>query len=349
MTGHTLTRREALVATGVAVGGLSVTKRVAATGSGEPELTLNGTIPDGTSIDATIDEYDTEDSSTPINSQTVTADSSGALVFDGLEGQADYHYEGTLEWSGDGDSTPELETPLVFEIPPNWELVNYTTAQDWSSKPDSVEITFDEQRLRKYQPKLKMSDATGKRFDGLYGYVATSPDQDTDVLCYWSKVKRVAEIDWIDDTKLGSGLGDHDPIYVFVDSETGDIQRIVYSTYHLGAAEARPSEDELETSEYSDEPTHPTFTVADRWHHFNYTPDATGHLTELKSWPEVRSTWANNNFGPDAAAVQDPWQLTSTNDWRANDGWFSTTDLWLSLGQTLGWFGADEADDLRED
>lgn len=357
MTEHTLTRRDALVGTAAAtvgaIGGLSVAQRVAATDSGEAELTINGTIPDGTSIDATIDEFDTEGSSSPINSQTLTATSSGTQIFDGLDGSGDYYYETTLSVTGDGSSTPELETPLLFEVPPppppepdDFEFVNHTTSSEWSEKPDDAEIVWDEWRLRKYQPKLQMDSETRKRFDGLYGYVATSESEDTDVLCYWSKVKRVGSLP-IGNDKLGSAIGDHDPIYVFVDPETDEIERIVYSGYNLDAAEVRPNEEDLEQGRV-DASTHATFTVASGWHHYRYAPDKTGHFTELKSWPAVRDTWQSNNFGPDTAAVENPWQLATASDWRANDGWFSLTDIWLNLGQRLGWYGADEIDDLRE-
>ncbi len=354
MTGHTLTRREALIGIGAATaaaGGLTVTQRVAATDSGEPELTLNGTIPDGTSIDATVDEYDTEAASTPINSQTVTATSSGTQVYDGLEGSGEYYYKITLDWTSDGSATPEIETPLTFEVPPlspeDFEFVNYTTTQDWSAKPDGAEIVWDEWRLWKYQPKLVMDQATREAFDGLYGYVATSEDEDTDVLCYWSKVSGGESLP-VGDNVLGSAIGDHDPIYVFVNSDSGEIERIVYSGYNLEAAEVQPPEEDL-VQDRADVPTHPTFTVVPGWYHYRYTPEETGHFVELKSWPAVRHTWRSNNFGPDTATVENPWQLASEPDWRANDGWFSVTDIWLGLGQRFGWYGAENIDDLRED
>lgn len=351
---HELTRRDAIVgtvaATVGAVGGISVSQRVAATDSGEPELTINGTIPDGTSIDATVDEYDTEGSSTPINSQIVTATSSGTLIYDGLEGSGGYYYETTLDWTSDGSATPEIETPLIFEVPPpdpaDFEFIDYTTSKEWSAKPDNAEIVWDEYRLRKFQPLLEMGQATREKFDGLYGYVATSENEDTDVLCYWSKVSDGESLPVGSDT-LGSAIGDHDPIYVFVDSETDEIDRIVYSGYNLDAAEIRPGTDDLEQRR-ADEPTHATFTVVSGWHHYKHTPDASGHFTALKSWSAVRETWRNNNFSPDTAAVENPWQLETESDWRANSSFFSLTDIWLSLGKRLGWYGADETDDLRE-
>jgi|GEM_PF-2517848 len=354
MTEHTLTRRDAIrgaaAATAAVAGGIPMTQRVAATASGEPELTLNGTIPSGTSIDATVDEYDSSSASTPINSQTTTATNAGTLIFDGLEGSGDYYYEITLGVTGDGSSTPELETPLVFEVPPpgpdDFEFVDYTTKQDWSEKPEKADIAWDEYRLRKYQPKLAMDAKTRERFDGLYGYVATSPERETDVLCYWSKVEPVESLP-VGEDELGSSIGDHDPIYVFVNSETGEIERIVYSAYNLEAAEINPTADEL-TQERASKPTHATFTVVKGWHHYRHTPEATGHFTDLKSWPEDRPTWLDNNFSMDATVVENPWQLASEPDWRDNDSWFSLTDIWLDLGQTLGWYGSKNIDELRE-
>ena len=51
----------------------------------------------------------------------------------------------------------------------------------------------------------------------------------------------------------------------------------------------------------------------------------------------------------DAKAVENPWRLVSEPDWRDNDGWFSLTDIWVNLGQTLGWYGSENIDELRDD
>ena len=353
-----LTRRETLKLGGAAavatVGGITLVKRVAATDSGHAELTVNGTIPDGTSVDATVEEYDTEDASTPINTQTVTIlDAGTAHAFDGLEGSGDYHYARELVLNSDDaqELTPELESPLFFEVPPpdpdDFEFVDYTSSKEWEEKPDDVEIAWDEYRLRKYRPKLVMDEATRRRMDGLYGYVAKSDEEETDVLCYWSKFDESESLP-IGNNALVSDIGDHDPIYVFVDKETDEIDRIVYSGFQLDAAEVQPSEDELETSDFSGDPTHATFEVVSDWHHYRYAPEKIGHLNyELKPWPEVRETWQSNNFGPDAAAVENPWRLLDEDDWRDNDGLFSLTDMWLDVAKSLGWYGADETDDLR--
>lgn len=353
MTRQTLTRREALLSIGVAgaatVGGLSAIQRVAATGSGEAELTINGTIPSGTSIDATVEEYDTESSSTAINTQTISTSSIGTEVYDGLEGNGDYYYEVELALNGDGSATPEIDTPLTFEVPPSdpddFAFTNYTNSKEWRAKPDDVEIHWDGYRLWKYQPLLKMDATTRKRFDGLYGYVATSDEKDTDVMCYWSKTETVKSLP-AGNQNLSSNVGDHDPIYVFVNNETGEVDRIVYSGYNLDAAEVQPSEDQLKQDRVGS-PTHATFTVVSGWHHYRHTPDNIGHFVELKSWPEVRETWLNNNFSLDAAAVENPWELQNQSDWRSDDGLVSLTGIWLGIGEKLGWYGAENTDDLR--
>lgn len=352
MSETTLSRRDALKGVGATalVAGASLpvmTRTVLATSSGDPELTVNGTIPSGVTIDGTVDEYDTTDSESPINTQTETVDSGGDPVsFSSIDGSNDYEYDITLDATGDGESTPELELPLRFDIPrdpDDFEFVSYTT-EDWDAKPEDVEITWDEYYLRQYQPKVRLPQQSRSGVKGMYGYVAEDENEDTDVLCYWLHLDR---FDSLPGGDLGSDLGDHEPIYVFVDRESGEVDRIVYSAFHWEAGEVEPDEDDLETSR-TNFPTHATFEVTETWHHYRFNPERDGEFVELKAWPEVRDTWVANNFGASATATQNPWEMLETDTWR-EESWVSLAGVYIRFGQWFGWYGGDEidADNLR--
>ncbi len=89
---HTASRRDILKASGavavVAALGVSPTiNRVAATDSGDPELTTTASIPSDTAVEITIDEYETADASTPLYSQIIDlSDGESTAILDTLEG-----------------------------------------------------------------------------------------------------------------------------------------------------------------------------------------------------------------------------------------------------------------------
>lgn len=347
---QTQTRRETLkqiglvtVASGAAIpafGGV-----VSATDSGDAELTLTGTIPDTTQIDATVEEYDTQSASSAISTQTETVTSGGSTtVFGSLDAQADYYYVFDLQLIGNGSETPELDA-LFFEVPLDFADVDYTDELDWQAKADATTIEFDEQYLYEYQPLLRMEPSTREEHKGMYGYVARSDDHETDALCFWTQLTHQ---DGLPGVSSDTHLGDHEPIYVFVNSETGVVDEIVYSAYHwfTGSQSITNPSEELQTAR-AGEPTHPVLSVSEQWHNYSYETDVDGAFVELKSWPEVRDTWLRNEFyaPADVDVIEDPWQI------RDSDGWWQpgTVDSWVAgaysrVGSLLGLYGADEAD-----
>lgn len=349
-----MTRREAVKAAGVVAvaGGGAIpvfSTAVRATDSGEPELTLNGTIPDAASVDATVEEYDTQDASSEVASQTNTFSTGGStLEFANLDGQNDYYYVFDLALSGDGNTTPELES-LVFEVPQSFETVDYTDELEWRAKRESTTIAFDEQYLYEYQPMLRLNKVTREQYKGLYGYVARSEEHETDALCYWSQLTHQNGLPGV---RADSHLGDHEPIYVFVNSETGGVEEVVYTAYHwfTGSVEIGDDPSAALQTEGSDSPTHATFSVVPEWHNYQFNAEQTGALVELKSWPAVRETWVQNGFYEPAnvEAIEDPWQIREANSWWEEGSIDAQiAGIWANIGDTLGWYGADKADEWR--
>lgn len=345
------TRRETLKQIGFVSAASGVTipvfaGAVSATESGNAELTLTGSIPDGTQVDATIEEYDTESSSTPITTQSKTITSAGSTTAYGdLDAQDDYYYLFDLTLGSGGNSTPELDA-LLFEIPPDFTNTDYTEKLEWRAKAEGTTIEFDERYLWKYQPMLRMEPSTREHHKGMYGYVARNEDRETDALCFWSQLTHQDGLPMADSD---SHLGDHEPIYVFVNSDDGSVEEVVYSTFHWysGSKSITDPSEQLQTSRASD-PTHAVLSVSEKWHNYSFKPDADGALVELKSWPEVRDTWVRNEFYSPANinVIEDPWQI------RDNDGWWEEDSLnaqiagvYARIGDIIGWYGADEADD----
>jgi len=319
-------------------------RRVSAADS-DPQLTLSGTIPSGTQIDVTVEEYDTQSSTSPVTSETQSFSSTGSsTTYSQLDAELEYYYLFDIDFTGDGSSTPELSA-LLMEFP--YRNIDYTDSLEWRAKADKTIIEFDEQYLRNYQPMLRMSSDARQRHKGLYGYVARSEEHETDVLCYWSQLTHQ---DGLPGVNSDSHLGDHEPIFVFVNDD-GSVDKIVYSAYHwfAGSATFGSGTTKLKANRAS-QPTHAVMSVVSPWHNYQFTPEKDGAFVELKSWPEVRSTWIKNGFykPANAAAIEDPWRMESLDSWwQPNSVDAMVAGAWANVGRTLGWFGADEADSWR--
>lgn len=316
---------------------------VEATESGEIEITTVADFNEDTAdVYVTVMEFD--DDGEQINEQTVSIDSGeNTYVLDELEGGSEYDFEVEL---GSDDDEVDFES-LTLEIPEGieYEFKDHTS-DDWEIDVESrdIEIYYDEFRLRKYQPKLVMDQDTRRRFKGLFGYVAESENEDTFVCCYWMQKTHQ---DGLPIINKDSHLGDHEPIYVFVDEDSEDVETIVYTGYHWYASEITP-ENTLMTSDRAADETHANFEVIDPWHHFSRVPtDGThGAFFELKSWPEHRDSWMDNGFYDPAQpeAIEDPWTMMERDGWW-RDGSFDKR--MASVWRVLGLRGGDQTDGLR--
>ncbi|UTF52747.1 twin-arginine translocation signal domain-containing protein [Natronosalvus rutilus] len=344
---NTISRRDAMKGAGAAAGVLAgvpqLTRIVSATDSGDPELTLFGTIPSDGQIDVTVEEYDTEGSESPLNTETVTVtDTGSAHPLENIDGAGSYYYvhDGTLTRESD---SPELET-LRLEIPADpedFDNVDYTDVLEWEHKAESTTIEYDEWYLRNYQPQLNMALEERDRMNGMYAYVARSEEENTDVLCYWVYLDRESEAD--EKIRTGSDLGDHQPIYVFV-NDAGKVEKIVYSAFHWYTATITPGPDVL-WQDRKDDPAHAAFEMTPHGH-FMFNATEPGDFYELKPWPEVRDVWKNNTFYSRSKpnTIENPWEIGAHDHWWAESFDTLYDRLYVKLGQWFGWYGADEAD-----
>lgn len=100
--------------------------------------------------------------------------------------------------------------------------------EHWQTKSEHIRLEYDQPFLERYVPKLSMKYATRQKFNGIYGWVARSTEYDTDICTYWCEYSH--QEGWLGN--LDSHDGDHEPLAVEVDSETGDVETIWGSIYH---------------------------------------------------------------------------------------------------------------------
>lgn len=173
------------------------------------------------------------------------------------------------------------------------------------SQPGSVSISFDREWLETYQPRLDLT-AVRKHPDdvlpnGMYAWKATSEDYDTDAAVYWTEYPYQQGI-----SPFGhdSHHGDHEPVYVFVDSETGDIKEVVYSAYHWLRGRT--------TSPPVAEDTHPDLSAVSPWHQYAVGEFSEGEFIDLDDLGGRFEEWLSDEDFHDALAegtVHNPWRM----------------------------------------
>lgn len=221
---------------------------------------------------------------------------------------------------------------------------------DSDAKPDHVSISYDEARLERWQPYLSLTIDASNKLNAMYGYVATSPEWDHDVLAYWA---RYAVQEGLPFVPSDAHQYDHEPVYLFLDTDAEEpappeaLELVVYTAYHHYSASFAPESEDLEGSRQSDDETHISLAVVSPWHHYRRAEEG-GVLPELRSWVSARSEWEAYGFyeGTSREAVDSPHSMLDRESWWADgtlDARFAS--LWLRLG-----LATDDRDELdRED
>ncbi|WP_276257233.1 hypothetical protein [Halomontanus rarus] len=204
---------------------------------------------------------------------------------------------------------------------------------DWS--PDHIVNVGDEDAgLRRYQPYLDIRRDDQQSLIGIYGWYADSDTYDTRAYYYWAKYAKQDSL--ADQIPLvgplfakDSHFGDHEPVIVFTDAETGAVEEVVYSGYHHFGVQLAADQMTLVEDE-ADQPTHPSLEVATPHHHYRHQRDGTRGVrassiagAEFGSFLEKQSAWEKNGvFGAShEPAVFDPWEARDQGTWWAEDSW----------------------------
>jgi hypothetical protein len=138
-------------------------------------------------------------------------------------------------------------------------------ADHGAAQPDHVTLSYDQDTLEQYQPYVDISADAEIRPTEWKAWTATSPEYEYDVhvyFLYWPSQVTGRSAD--------SHRRDREPVYVFVDSETGEIRETAYTAYHWFRYRERHPPTRVPDS--GDE-EHPTFKVVEPWHHYLQTDE----------------------------------------------------------------------------
>lgn len=198
-------------------------------------------------------------------------------------------------------------------------------------------LAYDEPWLRQYQPVLDLQPTDRRKLLGIYAWKATSPEYDTDVGVYWASYSHQEGV-----TSYDSHYGDREPAYVFVDSESGEIERVVASVYHWLAGHAIPP---------TTDAGRPRLKVINPWHQYSAAPSSAStiqpDLQSLGTGTELADDgiqtefeqWLANGLDTDlgVGTVVKPWTMRGRESWwRRGIADYSLTEEWVSIRRRIG-------------
>lgn len=246
---------------------------------------------------------------------------------------------------------------------------DYPDDDDWhleTTDEDGFEASDDLDELETYKPRFNTTRTMRQEIIGLYGWKAESEDHDTDAYYYWRRDTHQdpgAEEYGILDRAAGAlasdaHLWDHEPVIIFVDSETGETTgATVTGGHHYPLDVGGPDESEAWTQdEHPEYATHLHLEVVEPWGHYREDEETGGAKlssgAEFGSFLDERPAWIRNGFYANSwnYAVDDPWFMGSDVEPVADSWWApGTTDARAArIWNRLGLRGADETDPLRD-
>lgn len=201
-------------------------------------------------------------------------------------------------------------------------LSGTAAASHFDTQPEHVTIEFDRPTLERYRPMLNVTAL--EQLPTLWGWVARSPDHDTDVCVFWAEYGTQEGV-----TSFDSHWGDHEPCYVVVDDATGEVREVIPSVYHwlAGHFPSPPTDGD-----------HPKLRVINPWH--QYIPDPSAdRLFDVHDFTTVFQAWLDNGLEEDLepGVVVDPWLMRDRGHWWADFiGSFSPTASLLRAFRAAG-------------
>jgi hypothetical protein len=203
-----------------------------------------------------------------------------------------------------------------------------------AAHPSHVQLDFPRSLMERYRPALDLSATDRTRFYGLWGWRARSPEYDYDWYVYWAEWSHQTGV-----SEYDSHNGDHEPFYVAVDPNTGDVGRVDFSAYHWLHGQAVAPGIPITDG------THPTAVVNAPYHHYTSTPAPNPILPDVEDLADVFEAWLANGLdggenpedGLQPGTVHDPATMRYRGYWwRDNVGGFSTTAFYVSLARKVG-------------
>lgn len=201
-------------------------------------------------------------------------------------------------------------------------------ADHFDARPSHVSITYDEPVLDRYKPHLAMSYDARQQLIGMYGWIASSPEYDTDVCVYWCSYTHQ---DGYGDRD--SHYGDHEPVQVEVDSQTGDVTRVRASIYHWIKGEALAESVPMQGD-------NPQLRIIDPWHQYTAASSADSpQAFDVRDLTSEYQGWLDNGLEQDLVrgASTNPWIMRRESDfWRGRFFGVSLDAAYYRIGMALG-------------
>lgn len=205
--------------------------------------------------------------------------------------------------------------------------------------PDGVTIEYDEETIKKYQPRLILD---GVSPEPLAFHALHAESQDSSMNAVYGFVRYPYQDGA---TQADSHLGDHEPLIVFYDAANGDVVRVDYAAYHWFRAWAEAS-----AFKYADDAENqPILRVDPTYHHYYlYQGEWPGTQLEVRDLTESLDSWLNNGMAEELATSQpyNPWAMLGRESWwkHTAGNWFDALgkSLWFNLGLS----GARSTSDL---
>ena len=206
----------------------------------------------------------------------------------------------------------------------------------YAEQPSSVSLEYDQADLETYQPLLKLTPEDDSKLLGFYGWKAVDENRSTDVYCYWTSYSH-QEASGIGRVFFNADQhdGDHEPVQVVVDSETGEVRTVRASIYHWIKGETSPTDRLMDETG-----KRPRLRVVSPWH--QYTLAAEDAEVQQKSVEDLRGeyrSWLRNGLYESVAigATTDPWTMADRSSWwREGTFGIGLNEQRIKLAQAIG-------------
>ena len=190
------------------------------------------------------------------------------------------------------------------------------SGDEYDERFPHVDIEYEEETLKLYQPLLLLNTESRRALRHQLGYVARSDEYDTFCCVYISRYTHQTGY-----TRYDSHLWDTEPIYVFVDADTQEVDEVVFTGWHWNAAAVDGDSANL-VRDRSNLDTHISLDVIEPWHHYQHAPEREGAFYSLEDWFRFRQLLLDDGLYERGAveAFEEPWTMHSDHGARA--GWW---------------------------
>jgi len=198
--------------------------------------------------------------------------------------------------------------------------------------PTEVTLSYDDELISEYQPSLVLDNVEPDPL-AFHGLHAESSESTLNAVYGFTRYPYQSG-----QTSHDSHLGDHEPIIVWYDQTTGDVERVDYAAYHWFRGTA--SGDALEY--VNDERRRPIFRVDPDYHHYyQASGGAVGTTIQRENLLESIDSWLNNGLEGSLALSQpyDPYAMLSRSTW-----WRHETMNWIDAFLKALWFNLGLSD-----